>query len=117
MKKSIILFIIIILTSCTQESTTPINECSALIRWEPPYTRVDGSILNREEILKYTIYISSEYSTNTDYLLYEIDIENVEQITFEMKKLSINRKYYFYMTATDTNNLRSKDSNILEKNC
>jgi hypothetical protein len=116
------ILILLILAGCTGGQNTvdippPITvECEANIKWQAPTKRINGDELFLTELSKYTIYISQENSTQDEYIKRIIDIPDVSYTTWKLENLQQDENY-FYMTATDLNNVNSVFSNIKSKTC
>lgn len=107
--RRLLLVIGLLLVSCSDSPQEP-SPCTATLTWEMS-TEQDLS-----ELSKYTIYLSSQPSTEPQYRELEIDITNAYLITWEARNIS-SGTHYFYMTSTNKQNDMSPYSNILSKTC
>ena len=103
-------------SSSSDNSVAPIATCSAVLTWEPPYDRIDGTPITTEELEKFTIYVNRRESVEETTLVAVIDITDTNIITWRVDNLPKGQKY-FYMTVTDTDGRTSTFSNILNKLC
>ena len=118
-----ILLVLVILAGCdggapvsSLAERPPQATCSAIVTWEPPAERTDGSELTKEELQKFTIYINRRDDVDENNLISIIDITDTDIVTWEVSDLTPGKKY-FYMTVTDTDGRTSTFSNILSKLC
>lgn len=115
--------IFLILVGCTQggEGTypnppDPVIECDALVTWEIPVERTDGSELLIEDIAKYSIFINKEPNVEKITLERVVDITDNALTQWKIPELS-EGEHWFYMTVTDDENRQSTFSNIIAKTC
>jgi hypothetical protein len=85
-----------------------ITSGSVELIWEAPTTNEDGSVLT--DLSGYTIY----YGTNQNNLNQIIDINTTGITTYTINNLPA-ATYYFTLTATDTSNNESAQSNLASK--
>jgi hypothetical protein len=76
---------------------------TVVLVWEPPATREDGSLLLHEEIQEYTLYVSDRKGV--------VKTRTVYGSSVEIKGKACKR---YGVSATDTDGLESKVSNIIE---
>jgi len=94
----------------------PTIGCDALVIWEIPVERTDGSELLIEDISKYSIFINKEPSVEETTLERVVDITDNALTQWNIPKLT-EGEHWFYMTVTDDENRQSTFSNIIAKTC
>jgi hypothetical protein len=97
-------------------SQVPGGTCEALVSWEAPTQRTDGSDFTKEDISNFTLFINSEQSIDTITLERVIVIEDGYLVQWKVEYLTPG-DHWFYMTVTDTEGNQSTFSNELVKNC
>ena len=121
--KKLILILALVLAGCWDKSDnnnsggTPIVQCSAVVRWEPPYYRNNGSEFKLSDIQKFTIYVSSGADYDTMYRVMEVELTDSSLIEYEIRNIPYAGQLFFYMTVTDKDDQRSNYSNVLDKQC
>lgn len=93
----------------------PVVDCSAFLQWVAPTERADGTPLLISELSKFTIYVSESSEPEDMLIEMVIDISDPNLISWEVFELS--HKHWFWVTATDTDNLESGPSNVVDKDC
>lgn len=89
--------------------------CNAILTWEAPTERTDGTPLTVKELKNYTIYVSDRNSVEDQYIQQVIDV-NPNMITYAVKDLGPGQ-HWFYMTVTTLDNFTSTQSNSLGIDC
>ena len=99
------------LTACSEGEGNPFvgGPGSATITWMAPTTKVDGSSLNAGEISAYNVY----YGDSTQNLVLAATL-NAGSYEHTFTDLGPGR-YYFAVTASDTNQNESSFSNVVSK--
>lgn len=92
------------------------KDCKAILTWERPIERTDGTEFAIDDIEKFTIYVNKIEDVNDRTLILVMDITDASIVTWEFSELTTGPNY-FYMTVTDTEGRTSTYSNIKGKNC
>lgn len=94
----------------------PSKDCTAIVTWETPIERTDGTELKIEDISKFTLYVNRRNDVDDTTLILTMDITDPNLITWQFENL-VPGPNYFYMTVTDKEGNTSTYSNIKGKIC
>lgn len=111
---------LLILAGCGGGSGTtpepPPSACSAMITWDYPISRLDGTYLPREEIRQLTIFVSDAPGGEGGRLELEEVITDTTLVAWEVHGLEAGA-HWVYLKVTDTEGNESPTSNELSKEC
>ncbi|MDF1880442.1 fibronectin type III domain-containing protein [Sulfurimonas sp. MAG313] len=96
-------------SSSEEETSVPVKVGSLRLSWSAPVQNTDNSTL--DNLAGYKIY----YGENENNLSESIDVTTASLESYVINNLKANTKYYFSVTAINTNKIESSYSNIVSK--
>jgi hypothetical protein len=93
----------------SEQTVSENNTNTATLSWQPPIDNTDGSTLTN--LAGYKIY----YGQSADNLSNVITLDNPGITSYMIENLSYGSKYYFAITAYDSDGLESNYSEVVSK--